>query len=206
MTAPHPIQVSTRAGHFVQQQAGAEGYAAFIPAPLPPVPPVDFTGALRDRLEAASHALGRLDGVSSSVDPDRLLYMYVRKEAVLSSQIEGTQSTLSDLLQYENADAPGVPVDDVREVSRYVQALHYGFARLRDGVPLSLRLIREIHGALMAGGRGGQQAPGEFRRTQNWIGGARPGAARFVPPRRTSCSERWETSSCSFTRGRYAPW
>lgn len=108
--------------------------------------------------------------------------MYVRKEAVLSSQIEGTQSTLSDLLQYENADAPGVPVDDVREVSRYVHALHYGFERLRGGTPLSLRLIREIHAALMTGGRGGHQTPGEFRRTQNWIGGARPSAARFVPP------------------------
>ncbi len=109
--------------------------------------------------------------------------MYVRKEAVLSSQIEGTQSTLSDLLQYENAGVPGVPLDDVREVSRYVKSLQYGFDRLNAGMPLSLRLIREIHGVLMEGAsRGGQHTPGEFRRTQNWIGGTRPGMARFVPP------------------------
>jgi Fic family protein len=117
------------------------------------------------------------------MDPDRLLYMYVRKEAVLSSQIEGTQSTLSDLLAYENEAAPGTPVEDVEEVSRYVAALYHGVHRIRSGeLPLSLRLIREIHGILMHEGRGSVQAPGEFRRTQNWIGGTRPGNARFVPP------------------------
>jgi Fic family protein len=140
-----------------------------------------FDPGVREALEGASHALGRLDGVSASLDPDLLLYMYVRKEAVLSSQIEGTQSTLTDLLQYENAEAPGVP-EDVREVSRYVAALQHGFDRMRGGMPISLRLIREVHGVLLTGARGGHRAPGEFRRTQNWIGGSRPSKARFVPP------------------------
>jgi Fic family protein len=166
----------------VQQQAGPDGFRAFLPAPLPPEPPVALTGDLAVLLERASHALGRLDGVSAAIDPGHLLYVYVRKEAVLSSQIEGTNSTLSDLLQYEAEGAPGVPVDDVREVSRYVAALHHGIARMRAGMPLSLRLVRELHGVLMAEGRGSHQAPGEFRRTQNWIGGSRPGTARFVPP------------------------
>ncbi len=182
MTSPRLTSTTPRAGHLIPQQAGREGYAAFFPAPLPPTPPLDFGGVLLERLEAASHALGRLDGISASLDPDLLLYAYVRKEAVLSSQIEGTQSTLSDLLQYENAAAPGVPVDDVQEVSRYVQALMVGHERIRAGAPVSLRLVRELHGVLMAGGRGSIQAPGEFRRTQNWIGGSRPGNARFVPP------------------------
>jgi len=173
---------SSRAGHLVQQQGGLEGFAAFIPAPLPPDPPLGFDGGLRNALEAASHALGGLDAVSTFVQPEHLLYMYVRKEAVLSSQIEGTQSTLSDLLQYEMEEAPGAPIQDVQEVSRYVAALQHGVERLRAGFPVSLRLIREVHGVLMQGGRGGQQSPGEFRRTQNWIGGTRPGNARFVPP------------------------
>jgi Fic family protein len=108
--------------------------------------------------------------------------MYVRKEAVLSSQIEGTQSTLTELLEFENSDSPGVPVEDVREVSRYVAALRYAIDRIAGGFPMSLRLIRETHGVLMTDGRGGNQTPGEFRRTQNWIGGTRPGTARFVPP------------------------
>jgi Fic family protein len=167
---------------MVRQQRGPEGYSAFIPAPLPPDPPLVFDPALREVLEAASHALGRLDGVSASLEPDLLLYMYVRKEAVLSSQIEGTQSTLTDLLQYENAAAPGVPGEDVREVSRYVAALQHGFDRMRGGMPISLRLIREVHGVLLRDGRGGNQAPGAFRRSQNWIGGSHPGKARFVPP------------------------
>lgn len=174
--------MTSRAGRFVRQQAGAEGYAAFLPAPLPQDPPVAFDGGLLERLEAASHALGRLDGISASLPPELLLYAYVRKEAVLSSQIEGTQSTLSDLLQYESASAPGVPLADVQEVSRYVEALMYGHGRIQAGEPVSLRLIRDIHRVLMAGGRGSAQAPGEFRRTQNWIGGSRPGNARFVPP------------------------
>lgn len=181
-STPSSESGSTRAGRFVRQQSGPEGYSAFIPAPLPPAPPLAFDPELREALEGASHALGRLDGVSASLEPDLLLYMYVRKEAVLSSQIEGTQSTLTDLLQYENAEAPGVPEEDVREVSRYVAALQHGFDRMRGGMPISLRLIREVHGVLVRDGRGGNQAPGEFRRSQNWIGGSRPSKARFVPP------------------------
>jgi Fic family protein len=172
-----------RAGRFVQQQGGDEGFTAFIPAPLPPVPPLAFTPELQRIHETAVHALGQLEGVSRTMDPDRLLYMYVRKEAVLSSQIEGTQSTLSDLLGYENGSVPGTPLEDVREVSRYVAALYHGLDRMQSGaLPLSLRLIREIHGVLMRNGRGSVQSPGEFRRSQNWIGGSRPGNAHFVPP------------------------
>lgn len=174
---------STRAGRWVRQQSGAEGFSAFLPARLPPAPPLQFTPELQHLSEAAGRALGRLEGVSTSLEPDRLLYMYVRKEAVLSSAIEGTQSTLTDLLRFEAEAVPGTPVDEVREVSRYVAALHHGIKRIRSGkLPLSLRLIRETHGVLMKGGRGENQAPGEFRRTQSWVGGTRPGNARFVPP------------------------
>jgi Fic family protein len=174
---------SLRAGRLETQQAGKEGYSAFIPAQLPPSPPVVLDGALQSLLERASRALGRLDGISLLLpDPRLFLYMYVRKEAVLSSQIEGTQSSLSDLLLFENDEIPGVGIDDVREVSNYIAAMQYGLDRLRDGFPLSLRLIREIHGILMQNARGGDKTPGEFRRSQNWIGGSRPGDARFVPP------------------------
>jgi Fic family protein len=142
-------------------------------------------------------ACGRLDGVSALLpDPNLFLYSYVRREAVLSSQIEGTQSSLSDLLLFEMDEAPGVPFDDVVEVSNYVAALEHGLARLAEGFPLSNRLIREIHGRLMARGRGADKAPGEFRRTQNWIGGTRPGNAIFVPPpphRVEECMGRLET-------------
>lgn len=115
-------------------------------------------------------------------DAGLFIYLYVRKEALLSSQIEGTQSSFSDLLLYENDEAPGVPLADVQEVSRYVEAMNHGLACIQDGFPLSLRLIREIHEILLASGRGADKAPGEFRRSQNWIGGPRPGRARFVPP------------------------
>lgn len=172
---------STRAGRWIRQQAGTEGFSAFVPAPLPPSPPLKFSPELQRLSEAAGRALGRLEGVSASLEPDRLLYMYVRKEAVLSSAIEGTQSTLSDLLRFEAEAAPGTPLEDVREVSRYVDALQHGIERIRSG-ELSLRLFREIHKVLMKGRRGGVQAPGEFRRTQNWVGGTRPGNARYVPP------------------------
>lgn len=179
MTATPP----TRAGRLVRQQSGPEGYAAFIPAPLPPDPPIQMSPELRRLHEEAAHRLGRLDGVSSELDPDRLLYTYVRREAVFSSQIEGTQSSLADLLEYENAAAPGTPVEDVREVSRCVAALQHGLERMGTGhLPLSLRLIREMHRILLEGGRASRLAPGEFRRTQNWVGGTRPGNARFVPP------------------------
>lgn len=128
-------------------------------------------------------ALGRLDGVSLLLpDTDLFLYAYVRKEAVLSSQIEGTQSSLSDLLLFEMEQAPGVPIDEVVEVSNYVAALEHGLTRLREGFPLSVRLIREIHASLLARGRGSEKEPGEFRRSQNWMGGTRPGNALFVPP------------------------
>jgi Fic family protein len=162
---------------------GGERVRAFVPAPLPPEPPVVFQSDLQRTLESAVLSLGRLDGVSSLL-PDKalFLYTYVRKEAVLSSQIEGTQSSLSDLLLFELDEAPGVPIDDVVEVSNYVAALDHGLARLREGFPLSNRLLREIHGVLLSRGRGHDKSPGEFRRSQNWIGGTRPGNARFVPP------------------------
>jgi Fic family protein len=138
---------------------------------------------LRDALDRALLALGRLDGVTALLPDTRLfLYMYVRKEAVLSSQIEGTQSSLSDLLLFELEEAPGVPLVDVTEVSNYVAALEHGLSRCKEGFPLSNRLIREIHGVLLRKGRGSEKSPGEFRRSQNWIGGTRPGNARFVPP------------------------
>jgi len=178
------------AGSYELTSVGGEQVRAFIPAPLPPVPPLAFAGDLQRGLEAAVLALGRLDGVSSLLpDKSLFLYAYVRKEAVLSSQIEGTQSSLSDLLLFELDEAPGVPLDDVVEVSNYVAALEHGLARLREGFPLSNRLIREIHGVLLSRGRGSAKIPGAFRRSQNWIGGTRPGNATFVPPPHTAVRE-----------------
>jgi len=171
-----------RLGAFVETAVGGETVRAFVPPPLPPVPPLKLD-KLYGRLEEANRALGRLDGVTSILpDTPLFLYMYVRKEALLSSQIEGTQSSLSDLLLYENDEAPGVPLDDVQEVSNYVAAMNYGLERLRDGMPLSNRLIREIHGVLLSQGRGANMQPGEFRRSQNWVGGSRPGNATYIPP------------------------
>lgn len=162
---------------------GGERVRAFVPSPLPPDPPVEIDTALRDRMDAAHIALGRLDSVTTLLpDTHVFLYTYIRKEAVLSSQIEGTQSSLSDLLLFEADEAPGVPLDDVREVSNYVAALEHGLSRIRGGFPLSNRLIREMHGILLSTGRGAEKQPGEFRRSQNWIGGTRPGNAAFVPP------------------------
>lgn len=174
-------------GHYEVTSAGGERVRAFVPAALPPEPPLALEGPLQQNLEDASLALGRLDGVSALL-PDKalFLYAYVRKEAVLSSQIEGTESSLSDLLLYELDEAPGVPLDDVLEVSNYVAALEHGLARLREGFPLSNRLIREIHGVLLSRGRGSGKDPGEFRRSQNWLGGSRPGNAVFVPPPHTA--------------------
>lgn len=177
-------------GTYAVTVAGGETVRAFLPHPLPPRPPLAFDGRLQQGLEAAVLALGRLDGVSTLLpDKSLFLYSYVRKEAVLSSQIEGTQSSLSDLLLFELDETPGVPLDDVVEVSNYVAALDHGLARLREGFPLSLRLIREIHGVLLSRGRGSGKDPGEFRRSQNWIGGSRPATAAFVPPPHTAVPE-----------------
>jgi Fic family protein len=170
-------------GRFHITTTAGETVRAFIPEPLPPGPPVAFDGALQMALEQALLALGRLDSITTLLpDPELFLYAYVRKEAVLSSQIEGTQSSLSDLLLFEMKEAPGAPLDDVREVSNYVAAMAHGLKRLRGGFPLSNRLLREIHGILLSHGRGGDKDPGQFRRSQNWVGGTRPGKALFVPP------------------------
>lgn len=170
-------------GHYVTISTVGEKAEAFVPAPLPPDPPIEWTPELRGKFDQALVALGRLDSVSALLpDTGLFLSMYVRKEAVLSSMIEGTQSSLSDLLMFELDQEPGVPLDDVREVSQYVRALDHGLKRLEDGLPLSLRLFREIHDVLLSHGRGSHKTPGEFRRSQNWIGGTRPGNAAFVPP------------------------
>jgi len=170
-------------GKYATISTVVEKAQAFVPAPLPPQPPINWTPELRSKFDQALLALGRLDSVSTLLpDTSVFLYMYVRKEAVLSSMIEGTQSSLSDLLLFELDQEPGVPLDDVREVSNYVAALEHGLRLLKEGLPLSLRLFREIHGVLLTKGRGNDQTPGEFRRSQNWIGGTRPGNAAFVPP------------------------
>jgi Fic family protein len=170
-------------GRYVTSVAGSEEVRAFVPAPLPPVPALELIGGVRNSLDQGLLALGRLDGAAGTLpDAHLLLYTYVRKEAVLSSQIEGTQSTLDDLLAHELGEAPGVPIGDVTEVSHYVEAMTHGLQRLRNGFPLSNRLLREMHEILLATGRGAQKTPGEFRQSQNWIGGTRPGNAAFVPP------------------------
>lgn len=172
----------SRLGRKVTLSTVGEKVEAFIPPPLPPAPPVRMD-RLNSLLERANLALGRLDGMTSILpDTDLFLYMYVRKEALLSSQIEGTQSSLSELLLFERADLPGVTLDDVRDVANYVAAMDHGLARIRDDFPISLRLIRELHEILLSKGRGSKRQPGEFRRSQNWIGGSRPGNAVFVPP------------------------
>lgn len=176
---------NARLGRYVTTVAFNETVRAYVPPPLPPCPPLALTPHLLQRLSEADRAVGRLDGVAMLL-PDKalFLYMYVRKEAVLSSQIEGTQSTLDALLRYENAALSGKPLDDVTEVSNYVDAMMYGLQALRDpnGLPLCLRLLREMHARLLRAGRGEGKNPGEFRRSQNWIGGTRPGNAQFVPP------------------------
>ncbi|MDZ7830927.1 MAG: Fic family protein [Desulfobacterales bacterium] len=170
-------------GQYVDIFTTGEKAKAFIPAPLPPRPPINWTTELRSKFDQALLAIGRLDSVSTLLsDTSLFLYMYVRKEAVLSSMIEGTQASISDLLLFELDQEPGVPLDDVREVSNYVAALDYGRNRLAGGFPISLRLIREIHRVLLTNRRGSNNEAGEFRRSQNWIGGTRPGNAVFVPP------------------------
>ena len=170
-------------GTYYTTATAGEHVQAFVPFSLPPLPTLEITGARQLLLEQATLAVGRLDSISTFLpDPQLFLYSYVRREAVLSSQIEGTQSSLSDLLLFELEEVPGTPFDDVVEVSNYISALERGMSRLQEGFPLSTRLLREMHAALMSRGRGSDKLPGEFRRTQNWIGGTRPGNARFVPP------------------------
>jgi len=173
----------TLQGRYLKVATAGEAFKAFVPAPLPPRPAIDWTPALRSRFDAALIALGRLDAVTDLLpNAGLLLYSFVRKEAVLSSMIEGTQSSLADLMLFELDEQPGVPTEDAREVSRYVAALEHGLKRLRGGFPLSLRLLREVHKVLLDDGRGSRLTPGEFRRSQVWIGGTRPGNAVFVPP------------------------
>ena len=170
-------------GHYISISTVGKTAQAFVPAPLPPVPPISWSAELREKFDQALLALGRLDSVSVLLpDTSLFLYMYVRKEAVLSSMIEGTQSSLADLLLFEFAHQPGVPMNDVQEVSNYVAALNHGLQRLHEDFPLSLRLLKEIHHVLLSKGRGTECDPGEFRRSQNWIGGSHPGTAAFVPP------------------------
>ena len=174
-------------GRYETTIAGGERIRAFVPAPLPPTPPIVLDASLQPVFEAAALALGRLDAVSALL-PDRSVFLYacVRKEAVLSSQIEGLQSSLSDLLRHELKEVPGSPFDDVVEISNCAAALEHGLQCLAGGLPLSGRLLREIHGVLLSRGRGSGKTPGEFRRSQNWIGGSRPGNAAFVPPPHTA--------------------
>ena len=185
-----------KTGEYVRGSIADARYMAFVPHPLPPEPSIVFDGELIARLERANQALGRFDGITLMLpDPDLFLYQYVRKEAVLSSQIEGTQSSLSDLMLFELDELPGVPIDDVVEVSNYVSALSHGLSRMKGGFPMSLRLIREMHESLLSKGRGSKKDPGHFRRTQNWIGGRSPATATFVPPppdRLQSCLSDFE--------------
>lgn len=177
-------------GRYEVTVTGGEKVKAFVPMPLPPHPPLVVDGPLQSTLEAAALSLGRLDGMSALLPGNSpFIDAYVRKEAALSSQIEGIQSSLSDLLLFEIEEVPGVPLDDVIETSNYVAALEHGRRRLEGGFPLSNRLIREIHGVLMSRGRGSRKDPGYFRRSQNWIGGSRPGHAVFVPPPHTAVQD-----------------
>ena len=170
-------------GTYVVTAGGGETVRAFVPRPLPPVPEVDFREGLRRPLETAATALGRLDAVTQLLPQANIfVYGYVRTEAVLSSQIEGTQSSLADLMLHEAGGMPGALTSDVLETSNAVAALNHGVERLRGGFSLSNRLMREMHARLLAGGRRAAVMPGEFRGSQNWIGGSRTGNAAFVPP------------------------
>ena len=178
MSAPHFPQF----GAYQVVHTPGEKYRCYLPPPLPPSPAVKLE-PMMTLLERAGYAVGGLNGISSILpNPELFLYMFVRKEALVSSQIEGTQCSLSDILRDEAGDETEASFDDVREVSCYVDAMEYGLARMNEGFPLSLRLIREIHGRLLAQGRGAGKQPGEFRTSQNWIGGSRPGNALYVPP------------------------
>lgn len=174
--------MQNRIGKYITQKITGESFKAYVPTKLPPDPPIDLT-KLYPSLEKATIALAELNSVLKSIPNTSLfIYMYVRKEALLSSQIEGTQSSFSDLMLFENQLKPSVSLDDVEEVSNYVKAITYGLERLKADFPLSLRLLKEIHAILLSGGKGSSKMPGEFRHSQNWIGGSRPGNALFVPP------------------------
>jgi Fic family protein len=174
--------MNKRLGTYITQRIAGEQYNAYIPANLPPNPPINLTN-LYPYLEKATFALAELNNITKNVPNISLfVYMYIRKEAVLSSQIEGTQSSLSDLILFEHNYKQEITPEDVEEVSNYGRAIHFGLKKLRDNFPLSLRLLREMHEVLLSGTRGAEKLPGEFRRSQNWIGGTRPGNALFVPP------------------------
>jgi Fic family protein len=176
------MSIKRETGDYCISTVAGERVQAYIPRPLPPDPSIDLA-PLYGLLDRANQALGRLDGSTALLpDPHLFIYLYLRKEAVLSSQIEGTQSSLSDLLQFESGLARDGGLDDVTETSNYVAAMEHGLNRLKEGFPISLRLLREIHGVPLRKGRGAERTPGEFRRSQNWIGGTRPGNALFVPP------------------------
>ena len=183
-------------GRYVRVSTAGEPFEAFVPAPLPPDPPLVWSASLRRHFDDALLALGRLDAIIEHLpNASLVLYSFVRKEAVLSSQIEGTQSSLADLLLYEIDEEPGVPVDDAREVSRCVAALERGRKRLKAGLPLCMRLLSEMHKVLLNHPRGRGRAPGEVRRSQVWVGGTHPGNAVFVPPPASElpgCLKRFE--------------
>lgn len=174
--------METRAGSLIKAGSGKLGYYCFIPAPLPPDnPPIQYDDEMICLLSEANRFIGRLDEITDNlISPNYFVYMYARKEAALSSQIEGTQATFSDLIKAEAGMTDEVP-NDVKEIENYIKAISYGFERLNT-LPLSLRLIREIHAILMEGVRGEYKTPGEFRRSQNWIGGYSISTASYVPP------------------------
>lgn len=184
-----------RLGTYINCRTPEESYRAFIPPSLPPESPLKLEG-LYSLWEKANQAIGRLDGISSHLpDSNLFIYFYVRKEALLSAQIEGTQSTFSEVLLFESEKSPGVPGNGVQDVLNYVNAMEHGLDRIKNGFPVSLRLFREIHEILLRDGRGSDKSPGEFRRTQNWVNGTRPGNAQYVPPppdRLMDCLSRFE--------------
>jgi Fic family protein len=184
------------AGQYVTSVIKGEQVRTFVPDPLPPNPPLHGDPVTAHQIGLAHEALARLDGLMASPhDRERLSYLNARREAVLSSRIDGNGASLSDLLLLELGEAPRVPLDDVVEVSNHVAAMEHGLECLRTGTPLSTQLMREMHERLMAGARGAANFPGEYRRSQTWVGGARPGAARFAPPphpRIEACMARLE--------------
>lgn len=174
--------MNKRIGRYVVQKFNSESYKAYIPSKLPPNPPIDLS-KLYNVLERANISLTELNIVHKTIPNTSLfIYMYLRKEALISSQIEGTQSSFSDVMLFENNQTPNVSLNDVEEVSNYVKAIKHGLNRLNSGFPVSLRLLKEMHAILLSGCRGSSKTPGEFRKSQNWIGGTRPSNALFVPP------------------------